>query len=81
MKIRKPPIRATATVVLTSMALILAGCATAARESASSNHQAAPSNTEASGNTPATTPPNQRLEKFTLCYELRRPRASALERR
>jgi hypothetical protein len=24
-------------------------------------------------------PPGQRLEKFTLCYELRRPRASPLE--
>jgi len=81
MKMRKLVAHAATAVALTGMALILGGCATAARESASSNHQAASSNTEASGNTPATTPPNQRLEKFTLCYELRRPRASALERR
>jgi len=78
MKIRTPPIRATATVVLMSMALILAGCATATRVPTASSPQSVPSNDQANRSTP-TIPPGQRLEKFILCYELRGPRASPLE--
>lgn len=69
---------ATAVATVLGMALFLPGCATTTQALTPSADQTSPSSEEAS-NPMRAIPPGQRLERFTLCYELRRPRASPLE--
>jgi hypothetical protein len=54
------------------LTMALAACAAAIQVSA-------PSSDQAPGSTSAI-PPGQRLEQFSLCYELRRPMASSVEK-
>jgi hypothetical protein len=57
----------------------LAGCGAAVLVLTPAKDPAgSPPNAQAAASAPAI-PPGQRLEKFTLCYEMRRPRASPLE--
>jgi hypothetical protein len=61
-----------------AITMALAACAAAIQVPASAKDEAVGSNPQTTASPPAI-PPGQRLEKFTLCYELRRPRASPLE--
>jgi len=79
MKMPKSHASVATAVAMLGMALLLAGCAIGTRVPAPSIHQIALPDEKASGNTPAISPPSQRLEKFSLCYELRRSRAWPLE--
>ena len=67
----------TAVQIYTTM--VLAGCAAAIQVNAPSNDQAGQPAPQATASAPAI-PPGHRLEKFKLCYELRRPQASLAEK-
>jgi len=79
MKMPKSHANAATAVAMLGMAWFLAGCAIGTRVPAPSSRQIVLPDEKASGNTPAISPPSERLEKFSLCYELRRSYASPLQ--
>jgi hypothetical protein len=69
-------VRAAAQVCVT---VALAGCGAAVLVlTPAKDHAGSPPQPKAAASAPDI-PPGQRLEKFTLCYEMRHPRASPLE--
>lgn len=72
-------IHAVLAAALIGTTMILTACAAAIQVHASSSDQAGPPAPSATASTP-TVPPGYRLEKFSLCYEIRRPRASPAEK-
>jgi len=71
--------RAVLAIAQVCITVILAACGAAVQLHAPSNDQAGQAAPQTTASEP-TTPPGHRVEKFKLCYELRRPLASPAEK-